>query len=221
MIYGKKYVVKWTPRLARVTILFFTAIFLMGAVFGFVISKVVGDKERITETTQSETTEPLEVDPIVPDIEINPPIVEKVYYDVPLDHDLQDYIRGLCEEKNVPMGLVIAMIKIESSFRPNVISGTNDYGLMQINTINHEWLSETYGISDFLDPYQNVFCGITIIAGHLEKTDGDITLALMRYNLGAAGARRLWDEGIYSTSYTEKIITAKEMYDNEIQQSDR
>ena len=111
------------------------------------------------------------------------------------------------------MSLIIAMIEVESSFRPNVISGTSDYGLMQINKINHEWLTEEYGITDFLDPYQNVFCGITIIAGHLEKTDGDIALALMRYNCGATGAKRLWDKGIYSTSYTEKILAAMEVYD--------
>lgn len=114
------------------------------------------------------------------------------------------------------MSLIIAMIEVESSFRANVISKSDDYGLMQINKINHEIMSEKYGITDFLDPYQNVFCGITIIAEHLEKTDGDIALALMRYNCGATGAKRLWDKGIYSTSYTEKIMTAMEGYDNEI-----
>lgn len=43
---------------------------------------------------------------------------------------------------------------------------------MQINQCNHEWLSSTLGVSNFLDPMENILCGIYIISGHLEKTDG-------------------------------------------------
>lgn len=110
------------------------------------------------------------------------------------------------------MELVIAMIEHESSFRADVISKTNDYGYMQINTINHEWLSETIGVSNFLDPYENILCGIYIISGHLEKTDGNIELALMRYNCGATGAKRLWEQGVYSTSYSRSIMALYESY---------
>jgi len=92
---------------------------------------------------------------------------------------------------------------------------------MQINTINHEWLQEELGITDFLDPYQNVMCGIYIISGHLEKTDGDIELALMRYNCGATGAKRLWDKGIYHTDYTRKIMGYYEFYKEESRPTDR
>ena len=227
MNYGKKYVIRWTPRLAKAIVLFLVAVFLVGGLLGFVIGRVSAadsdiPNEPSIQNTQNEVSRPLDTKPIVvipttSEVETSAPTEpEKFYYDCPLDHDLQDYIRELCIENDVPMDLVIAMISVESSFRPNVVSGTSDYGLMQINKINHEWLSEEYGITDFLDPYQNVFCGITIIAGHLEKTDGDIALALMRYNCGATGAKRLWDKGIYSTSYTEKILAAMEVYGNEI-----
>lgn len=141
-------------------------------------------------------------------------------YDVPLSTDLQEYIRELCNEKNVPMELVLAIIDIESSFTPDVISTTNDFGLMQINACNHETLTENLGITDFLDPYQNAKCGIYIIASHLQETDGDIALALMRYNCGATGAKRLWDKGVYSTNYTKKIMTAYYSYLTEAQPGD-
>ena len=215
---------RWSPRLKRTIVLFLLVVFFIGTVIGFAVGRVSAsnvpqesDKPNI-ESTSPQTT----VDPTVsiPDkiVSVVHPVTEPTeppvqYYDVPLSEDLQDYIRTLCEENDVPMSLIIAMIEVESSFRSNVISGTSDYGLMQINEINHEWLTEEYGITDFLDPYQNVFCGITIIAGHLEKTDGDIALALMRYNCGATGAKRLWDKGIFSTSYTEKILAAMEVYD--------
>ena len=165
---------------------------------------IVCDEIEVTETAEVvETTEVVEV-------------IE--YYDCPLDEDLQDYIRELCEKKGVPMSLIIAMIDVESSFKANVISCTNDYGLMQINKINHEWLSETYGITDFLDPYQNVFCGITVISQHYNKYD-DVDKALMAYNLGANGAKRLWNKGTYETSYTRYIKSTMEVYENEIEQS--
>ena len=142
-------------------------------------------------------------------------IDEPIYYDCPLDHELQDYIREMCAEKGIPMSLVIAQIEVESSFRLHLISGTNDYGLMQINKVNHEWLSEQYGITDFLDPYQSVFCGITILSQHYNQYQ-QIERSLMAYNLGATGAKRLWDKGIYETHYTRKIMKAMEVYENEI-----
>lgn len=142
------------------------------------------------------------------------------YFDVPLSKELQDYIRNLCDEYGVPIELVIAIIDVESTFRADVVSKTNDYGLMQINKCNHEWLTDKLGVTDFLDPYQNINSGLHIISGHLEVTNGDIELALMRYNNGATGAKKLWDKGIYSTAYTQKIMTAYESYKEESRQTD-
>ena len=208
MKYGKKYVVKWTPRLVRQIVAVVIAIFIVGGVAGYTIG-VVSAKSTTTaevvettcETTESTTSERVE------DI--------RVYYDCPLSHDLQDYIRTLCGNYGVPMSLIIAMIEVESSFRADAISKTNDYGLMQINIINHEWLSKEYDITDFLDPYQNVFCGIVMIAKHYNRYC-DVNRAVMAYNLGVTGAKRLWDKSIFRTSYTDKIRTAMEVYDAQI-----
>jgi soluble lytic murein transglycosylase-like protein len=143
-----------------------------------------------------------------------------VYFDIPLSKELQDYIRNLCDEYDVPIELVIAIIDVESSFQSDVISKTNDYGLMQINKCNHKWLTDELGVTDFLDPYQNIKSGVHILSGHLEVTNGDIELALMRYNNGAIGAKKLWDKGIYSTAYTKKIMAAYESYKEESRQTD-
>ena len=158
----------------------------------------------------------IEVESEASEVEVSVPTEpEKVYYDCPLDHELQDYIEGLCDEYGLPMDMVIALISVESCFQANVISGTNDYGLMQINKINHEWLSTKYGITDFLDPYQNVLCGISILAQHYSKYQ-DVDKTLMAYNLGATGANRLWNEGVFETFYTQKVKEAMEVYTNEI-----
>ena len=163
-----------------------------------------------TSVRESELTEATSVSS-----EVATPVIEEpfiYYYDVPLSHDFQDYIRFLCDSYEVPMDLVIAIMHQESSFRPDVISSTNDYGLMQINKMNHEWLSDTLAVDDFLDPYDNALCGIYILSGHLEKTEGDIAWALLRYNRGATGAYRLRSQGTYTVPHTEKILSLYEMY---------
>ena len=138
---------------------------------------------------------------------------EPKYYDCPLDNDLQDYIRELCVQNNLPMSLVIAIIENESSFVADVISPDGgDYGLMQINKINHKWLSEKYGITNFLNPYQNVLCGINILADQCNKY-GDYHKALMAYNMGAGGANRLWKQGIYTSKYSEKVMRSYDKYE--------
>lgn len=140
------------------------------------------------------------------------PAPQVFYFDVPLSEELQDYIREKCTEYEVPMELVIALIDKESSFRSDVVSTTDDYGLMQINKCNHKWLSSTLGIRNFLDPMENVLCGIYMLSDHLDDTDGNIELALMMYNCGEGGAKRLWGNGIYSTSYSHSVMTLYASY---------
>ena len=88
------------------------------------------------------------------------------------------------------------MIEHESQFNPEIVSKTDDYGLMQINEVNHTWLNEEYRCADMLDPYQNVFCGVKIIGEYVNRYDGDLTKALMAYNMGDYGARKAWENGV-------------------------
>ena len=164
---------------------------------------VAHTEPTITTIAPEEVTEPLET-------------IEEVYYDCPLNFEFQNYIRKICEANDVPMTLILAMISAESSFRPSIISKTNDYGLMQINIANHKWLSDKYGVTDFLDPYQNVFCGLQIYLDHFREFK-DMDKALMAYNLGASGARKLWNKGIYETDYTRKVTSIMEGFTNEIE----
>lgn len=34
---------------------------------------------------------------------------------------------------------------------------------------------------------------------------------LMAYNIGIAGAQKLWEQGIYETDYSKKVLKAKEL----------
>lgn len=126
----------------------------------------------------------------------------------PLDCDMdvhtQSFVYYLCDSYDIDWTLVMAMIKCESNFKADIISSTNDYGLMQINKVNHEWLSETLGIDDFLNPEQNIRAGVYVLRKLFEEYT-DIDLVLMAYNMGENGASNLWDKGIYETGYSKQI----------------
>lgn len=135
--------------------------------------------------------------------------------DVPMDEDMQEFIYCLSYGYNIEFPFVMALIEHESSFREDVVSKSNDYGLMQINKINHEQLTEKFGVTDFLDPYQNTRSGIFILRNLFEKYE-DPAKVLMAYNMGETGARRLWEKGIYETDYSNSIMKQAVEYKNEI-----
>lgn len=131
---------------------------------------------------------------------------EVPYYDIKLSQELQLYTYTKCADLGIAEDyeLVLAMMWQESNYRPNLISSTNDYGLMQINKCNHGWLSEELGITDFLDPYQSIDAGTHIIASLLIKYK-DPHKALMAYNYGEGGARSHWNRGTYTSSYSREV----------------
>lgn len=155
-------------------------------------------------------------------IEENPaeaPVSEKISprIDCPLDDATQQMIADKCEEYGVDFAFAMGLMYNESRFQPDVISPTNDYGLMQINIINHEWLSETLGITDFLDPEQNVTAGLYILSSFFKKY-GDPKLVLMAYGYGESGARKFWDKGIYTSDHAERVLSYAAGYEKEIQE---
>lgn len=134
---------------------------------------------------------------------------------VPLPADVRAFILAEAERRGVPEALAWAVIEQESGFDPAAISPTGDYGLMQINRRNHAWLRKELGVEDFLDPEQNAAAGLYLLGQHLKACDGDIHRALMRYNLGPTGAKRLWDKGIFSTEYSRQTVGRMERYQAE------
>lgn len=155
--------------------------------------------------------EPVEVTVEEP-VEIQPRI------NCPLDDATQQMIVEKCREYDIDFSLAMAVIYKESSFRPDAISSAGtDFGLMQINKVNHGWLSESLGLTDFLDPEQNVTAGLHMLRNLFNKYD-DPAQVLMAYNMGEYGAKKKWKQGIYTSGYAEKILQQAEIYEKEIQE---
>ena len=75
---------------------------------------------------------------------------------VPMSENLQEFTFYLSSAYDIDFTFTMALIKKESDFQPNIISNTNDYGLMQINEINHLYLKEQLELTNFLEPHDNI-----------------------------------------------------------------
>lgn len=159
------------------------------------LEKVPKVKE-LEETKEDEIT--IEIEPVK---EMETYIEESF-----ISEDIQKVIYEASEEYGISYPLLLAMVETESSGQPNVISRTNDYGLMQINRQNHGWLRDEHGITDFLDPSQNLKAGCIILQDLIEKYE-DVHPVLMAYNMGEGGAKNQWKKGNYSSSYSRKIVS--------------
>lgn len=136
--------------------------------------------------------------------------------DVPMDEDLQEFIFYLSAGYNIDFTFVMALIQQESSFKADVISASDDYGLMQINKINHPYITETLGIKDFTEPYNNVRAGMFILRKLFEKYETPEKV-LMAYNMGETGASRLWEKNIFETNYSKKVLQYQKDFNEELE----
>ena len=135
---------------------------------------------------------------------------------VPMDEDLQEFIFYLSEGYEIDFTFVMALIQQESSFRADAISESNDYGLMQVNEKNHTLITETLGVTDFLEPYNNVRSGMFILRKLFEKYETPEKV-LMAYNLGESGAARLWENGIFEINYSKSVFQYQQKFNEEIE----
>ena len=110
---------------------------------------------------------------------------EVIYYDVPLDHDIQDLLRQACEESGVDMTLALAVISRETDFRNISGDNGNAYGYFQVWPRWHYDRMERLGVTDLNDPLSNFRVGCDFLAELLEKYP--LTDALTWYNSGKPG----------------------------------
>lgn len=110
------------------------------------------------------------------------------YRDVPLSESLQEYTAYICSQYGVDYDIVLAVMAVESDYKADIVSANGqDYGIMQINRVNHDWLADM-GMTDMLDARQNIKAGVHILSDLLDRYEGDYEMALRAYNCGISGA---------------------------------
>lgn len=187
-------------------------IFALGTLFGYHLTshtppQTTNADVEAASPTQQRTTTPkvIEVSSTATEKEIKPIGVPGVS----LDYDLQKAMYEYCQKYEVPFALALAVAEKESNFNPDAVSKTDDHGIMQINRCNFEYLRNK-GI-DPLTYEGNIEAGIMLLGENLTLYS-DEELAVMAYNCGRTGAKRLWDAGTYSTAYSRAVMELYEKW---------
>ena len=108
--------------------------------------------------------------------------------------------------------LVLAVIAVESSFDPNVVSHAGAEGLMQVVPKYHEDKLEEHGGSGAVrDPMINILVGTRILEQYIRRT-GSLEAGLQRYN-GALS------DG--SGRYSRKVLAERERLRAIVDESER
>jgi soluble lytic murein transglycosylase-like protein len=99
-------------------------------------------------------------------------------------------ISKYADEYDVPEELALAVVQIESNFRPTVKGSAGEIGLMQIKPATARLMGyhgPDYGL---YDPETNIRYGMKYLAGAHELGGGKICGTILKYNAGH-GAKRM------------------------------
>lgn len=145
--------------------------------------------------------------------------------------EYSEFVEKYAEEYGVDKYLIYAVIKAESNFNPDVTSGADAVGLMQLleetaversNIINEEEVENI----DLYDPETNIRLGTSYLAYLLELYNDNMVLAITAYNAGLGNVQQWIQDGIIkqdgsdienipyqeTNNYVRKILRDYQMY---------
>ncbi len=126
-------------------------------------------------------------------------------------HSLAKIVLAESAKRNLPAGLVLSVIRVESGFRNSAVSHVGAIGLMQLMPDTAQWLATRLGMNyegpqALLDESVNIKLGTYYLGYLLKKYNGDLHKMLNAYNRGPGKVDSDVDQGRpLSTEYAVKV----------------
>ena len=124
---------------------------------------------------------PAEVRGFVPD-----EVVDEVLAPVAAGTDIRALAIAAAQRHGLDPNLVLAVVSVESAFKPDAVSHKGAQGLMQLMPATAKEL----GVTDALDPAQNLDGGTRYLRQLVAMYGGDLGKALAAYNAGPGAVKR-------------------------------
>ncbi len=124
---------------------------------------------------------------------------------------IDQMIASMGQKYGVDSELIRQVVKAESDFNPNAVSGAGAVGLMQLMP----GTAKSYGVSNPFDPSQNLEGGVHFLKDLLNKFKGNIPLALAAYNAGPGAVEKYKGIPPYqeTQAYVQKIMSGLNSFD--------
>jgi soluble lytic murein transglycosylase-like protein len=104
----------------------------------------------------------------------------------PAGSDLVGLVEQAARRHGLDPALVLAVVSVESAFRPEAVSPKGAQGLMQLMPRT----AASLGVEDAFDPEQNVDAGVRHLEALVRLYGGNLTRALAAYNAGQGAVAR-------------------------------
>ena len=127
----------------------------------------------------------------------------------------QMIVQEAARTTNITPSVALAVAKIESGFRPHVVSSAGAIGVMQIMPRTGR---DLFGLSraELFDPAINIRAGVTFLDQLIDRYEGRVDLALSHYNGGSRVTAGPQPKIIPVTrGYVIKVLAAAQAYQAE------
>ena len=138
---------------------------------------------------------------------------------IPFEDAIDAALAATADIYPVPKPLVLAVISVESSFRPRAVSRAGAKGLMQLMP----YTARRVGIADreLFDPQRNVLGGVRLLAILLRHYEGDVTSALVAYNARPRSLFAPLPRNGETPQYVFRVLHRLRRFERELRSSDR
>lgn len=136
-----------------------------------------------------------------------------------LPERVQIYIWCLCKQRGLDFTTTIAQIELESAYQYDAVGKAKDSGYMQVVGRYNEDTMEELGVTDLLNPYQNINVGTKRMEELLKKYDGNYAKALTAYQYGESGAyKHFFSAGVDANPYAKLVLKKAKRIRKELEQ---